>query len=290
MDEVVEYAERVLGRCAVVGDFSWEHRMSRVLRLRDEHGVAWFVKQHRDRDRYDAEVTAYREWVPALGDRAPRLHSYDHGLRAIVISVVPGTPAPWPPPEAPAADRQRGPEAAIHRQAGAILRRLHGARAPLPRPDIGAAKTHELDGLIAEAGPGLLADTELGFVRAQVHALNAIGSATMVPCHRDYTPRNWLVHDGLVSVIDFEWARLDAPAGDLARMHLAIWAGRPDLEEAFFDGYGRGLDAQDRIVLDSYAALTAIWLIIKARETAQPTFEQAIRSALANLMDRAATR
>jgi len=73
-------------------------------------------------------------------------------------------------------------------------------------------------------------------------------------------------------------------------MHLAIWAGRPDLEEAFFDGYGRGLDAQDRIVLDSYAALTAIWLIIKARETAQPTFEQAIRSALANLMDRAATR
>ncbi len=129
-----------------------------------------------------------------------------------------------------------------------------------------------------------LSATELAFARSQIRALSAITSAVKVPCHRDYTPRNWLVDDGTLAVIDFEWACLDAAAGDLARLHLAIWRGRPDLREAFLDGYGRQLDETDHVILRGCAALTAIWLIIKAHETAQPSFEQAIKSALRYLM------
>jgi tRNA A-37 threonylcarbamoyl transferase component Bud32 len=284
MHEAVEFAGRVLGRCAVVQDCTWEHRMSRVLRLRDRHGAEWFVKQHRDQNRYAAEVMAYRRWVPALGSQAPRLRSCDDELHAIIISAVPGTLAPWPAPAARALlDRRRADELIIQRQAGAALQRLHRAEPPLRWPDFGLAKIGELDQLMPQAA-GLLTGAKLGFARTQVRAMTAITTAVKVPCHRDYTPRNWLIHDGTLSVIDYEWARLDAPASDLARLHIGAWTGRPDLAEAFLDGYGRQLGDADHAILRGCAVITAIWLIIKARETAQPVFEQASKAALDQLI------
>jgi hypothetical protein len=59
--------------------------MSAVLRLRDARGVTWFAKRHRQRDRHEAEVTAYRQWVPALGGHAPRLHAADDLRSAIIV-------------------------------------------------------------------------------------------------------------------------------------------------------------------------------------------------------------
>jgi hypothetical protein len=78
--------------------------------------------------------------------------------------------------------------------------------------------------------------------------------------------------------------RLDAPVSDLARLHLGIWVDRPDLAEAFADGYGRPLNDTDRVILHGCAVITAIWLTIKARETAQRSFEQASRAALTRLL------
>lgn len=283
------WASRVLGPCELVRDCSWDHHMSRVLRLRDQRGVEWMLKRHRDQDRYRAEVTAYRQWVPALGDRAPRLRSADDELHAIIMSVVPGQPAPWPAEAVPWPDHQRRKaEMALQRDAGAALRLLHEAQPPLPWPGLGAAKAAELDKLAPEAS-ALLSRLELSFARSEVAALGAVTSAVLVPCHRDYTPRNWLVSDGTVRVIDFEWARLDAAPADLARLDLGVWDGRPDLREAFLDGYGQ-LDDASRAVLRGCAALTAVWLIIKARETGQPSFEYACRTALNRLMASGARR
>jgi hypothetical protein len=284
MSELVQFAERVLGPCTVVADCSWEHRMSAVLRLRDQHGTDWFLKRHRDRGRYETEVMAYRTWVPALGNQAPALRARDDALRALILSAVPGSPAPWPDPvQPPTDDRRHQAELTIQRQAGAALRRLHQAEPARPWPDFGPAKIDELDRLILAAA-SLVPTAELDQARAQVRALAAITTAVMVPCHRDYTPRNWLVHDDGLAVIDFEWARLDAPASDLSRLHLGIWADRPDLAEAFAVGYGQPLGDTDRAILHGCALITAIWLTIKARETAQPSFEQASRAALSRLL------
>lgn len=72
--------------------------MSWVLRLRDRRGVERILKRHVHRDRYEARVAAYRRWVPVMGDRAPRPRSCDDGLQAIIVSAVPGGPAPRPSP------------------------------------------------------------------------------------------------------------------------------------------------------------------------------------------------
>jgi len=70
---------------------------------------------------HEREVTAYRLWAPALDTgRAPRLQAADPGLRAVLITVLPGRIARGPHiPEAG--------EPEIHRQARMLLRRLHSA-------------------------------------------------------------------------------------------------------------------------------------------------------------------
>jgi thiamine kinase-like enzyme len=117
-----------------------------------------------------------------------------------------------------------------------------------------------------------------------VAVLAGLPRPVAVPCHRDYTPRNWLVDAGRLYVVDFEWTGPDVWISDLARLHLGAWASRPDLQDAFVHGYGRELDDTDRAILHGCAVLIAVWLIVKARETRQPSFEDASRAALQRLI------
>ena len=280
----LRYAAQVLGPCVLVQDCSWQHRMSAVLRMRDADGLTWFVKRFRDRDRYDAELLAYRDWVPKLGGSAPRLRACSDSLATIILSAVPGDPAPWPAPDAGSLSAaERSAEQAIHRRAGELLRAFHAGHPTGARGDLGTAKVAEFDQLrpLAE---GPLTERELQRARAAVAALAGIPCAGLVPCHRDYTPRNWLVGDGALSVVDFEWSRLDVWVSDLARLHLGVWPDRPDLGEAFLGGYGVRLTDTDWATLRGCAVVTAVWLVIKARETRQASFENASRRALARLL------
>ncbi len=282
-DALLGWSETVLRECVVTEDYSWPHRRSRVLRLRDGLGREWIVKQHDDPHRYRAELAAYQRWVPALGDRAPRLLAHADKLSAFLLSAIPGDLAPWPAQAVPQlGSAGHAAELAVHRDAGVALRLLHRAQEPLACPDLGIVKTAELDQIGPQAA-ALLTRRELSFARSEVAGLSAAGSTDLVPCHHDYTPRNWLASEGMVRVIDYEWAGLDAPPADLARLHLAIWPERPDLHAAFLDGYGHLGDAETAI-LRGCAALTVVWLVVKARETCQPSFEHASRSALSRLM------
>jgi Ser/Thr protein kinase RdoA (MazF antagonist) len=282
--DVLEFAGQVLGPCELEQDYSWAHGMSAVLRLRDARGVSWFAKQHRERDRHEAEVTAYRQWVLALSGHAPRLHAADDVRSALIVSAIPGEPVPWPAADLRALpDTDRLAEQALQREAGVLLRRFHDAQRPVPWDDWGTAKVAEFDGLIPMASR-LLGKRDLALVRAEVATLSGLPCPGQVPCHRDYTPRNWLVKDGVQYVIDFEHARLDVWLADLARLHLGIWPDRPDLKEAFLAGYGRQLSETDHAILQGVAALTATWLIVKAREIRQPALEDAFRAALQRLL------
>jgi Ser/Thr protein kinase RdoA (MazF antagonist) len=258
-----------------------------VLRLRDTSGVPWFIKAHGDRERYRAELAAYRSWVPALDGRAPRLRAFDDSRQAMILSAVPGELARWPEDTVDGNDAGRSAERAVHRDAGKVLSLLHSTR-PATRWDYFAAvKIREFDSLTSSAA-SLLHPRELSAARGEVETLARIPSAERIPCHHDYTPRNWLVHDDTVHVVDFEWSGLDVWVADLARLHLGIWATRPDLREAFLSGYGRDLDEGDRAMLHGCAVLTGVWLVVKAHEMRRPSFEDACRAALLRLIDRAA--
>jgi len=261
--------------------------MSSVLRLRDENGAIWFLKSHGDKARYEAELAAYRHWVPALQDAAPRLRAFDDSLRMLILSAVPGEAAPWPDTEIAGPPGDRRADRDVQREAGRILRRLHTAQPPLPWPDFAASKIQQFERL-KPAGAALLRPCELDRAGEEIAALDQVRAPLRVPCHHDFTPRNWLVSHGALFVIDFEWSGLDAGVADLARLHLGVWASRPDLREAFLEGYGQDLSSADQQILHACTVLVGVWLIVKAHETRQASFEDASRLSLLRIIGQTA--
>jgi thiamine kinase-like enzyme len=212
--------------------------------------------------------------------QSPHLRASDDSLQTVILSAVPGKPPPWPADGMDGDDNDRHiAEIATQRDAVARLRQLHDGQRALPWDDFASAKAEEFDQLAPFAAE-LLTSRELGTARSQVHELAGLLCPGKVPCHRDYTPRNWLVDAGAVYIVDFEWSRLDVWVSDLARLHLGIWATRPDLRDAFLNGYGRELDGADHAMLHGCAVVTAVWMLVKAHETRQASFEDGSRAAL----------
>jgi hypothetical protein len=275
------YINAVLnGPATVVADHSWSHGKSVVLEVRDADGVVWFVKQHRDVDEYQSELLAYGRWVPALGDRAPTLHAYDDDLQVLVLSAL----------RADGSANWRDPE--VQRDAGTVLWRLHDAEIIGQWDDIAAEKQAQLERWETRA-VGLLTDRELSFVRAELRLLEDLPAPVRVPCHLDYSPRNWLIMEGRVHVIDFEDAAPEVWINDLGPLYFRWWRdprspgeprADPVLQDAFFDGYGRYLNDDDLLLLRASYALTAFRDVILARQFGQVAHEASLRAVLQSLM------
>lgn len=248
---------------------------SALLELRGPDGTRWFAKRHASRKGYERELAAYRNWVPAIAARAPRLIRADDATATLVLTAVPGVlgdEAALPP----AAER------AMHREAGALLRAFHGAAPAVPASGFADGIARHFDRLRARAA-GLVSARELGFVADCVAALADGPEPELTPCHRDYTARNWLVDAGRVSVIDFEHARIDARVWDFLRLCHQRWPGRQDLREAFLAGYGRELtEAEDTLILRC-GAYNALATVLWAREAGDRGFERTGRASLALL-------
>ena len=107
--------------------------------------------------------------------------------------------------------------------------------------------------------------------------------ATLVPTHGDWQPRNWLVHDESVSVIDFGRAGLRPAMTDLGRLAVQDFTGDPALERAFLEGYGsdpRVPDAWHRNVIRD-AIGTAAWAFTVGDEGFEAQGHRMISAALA---------
>jgi Ser/Thr protein kinase RdoA (MazF antagonist) len=189
------------------------------------------VKLHRGLDRHQQELHAYQTWTPQLGERVPRLLACCDDPPAIVITALPGGPLA-------SAGLSRCREAIAYRQAGELLRRLHDAGPPRDELDMAAWLAERSEYWLAQART-IISSKRHAEIRAHLAALIDLGPIPAVPCHLDYTPRNLLAQpSGDVAVIDFEHSRYDLAARDLVRLATRVWPARPDLKEAFLNGYG----------------------------------------------------
>ncbi|MEM7677746.1 MAG: aminoglycoside phosphotransferase family protein [Myxococcota bacterium] len=184
------------------------------------------VKTHAAKRKYMQEKQAYLRWSKFV--RTPRLLDYDDLDHSMLLSTVHGQHgqiAPLP--------------LAAHRAAGRWLRTLHSIRVvdddPLPWTE---ALQRRIEALRRRAAGRVEPET---LERRLNPALELVARPTpfgRVPCHRDFEPRNW-IYDGVrLSVIDFEHARLDAPAWDFTRMATTCWLDNEQARVAFRDGYG----------------------------------------------------
>ncbi|MEY9846150.1 L-amino acid N-acyltransferase YncA [Streptacidiphilus sp. BW17] len=265
---VPEGVARLLGE--VVGEFRLRAIRSRnrhgtpvVWEVEDRNGHGWYAKRHNNRLMFDRETRAYDEFVPALGARrTARLAGRNPEGLLIVTRAVKGLPLSVAQLD-PVLERE------AYRQAGVLAARLHGQHPPedavhAPTPwDV--QRRRALD---------LALDLALPAEDVAVLAAATAAPPPVLPvavCHGDYSPRNWLVERadaGLrLRVIDFERTSVEEPVRhDLMRVLYQLTPGRPALREAFFDGYGRTLSAEEESACRGWAAIDCPSALKWARE------------------------
>lgn len=138
----------------------------------------------------------------------------------------------------------------------------------------------------AAAGVDEWVHAQLDFVRAQLRLLESMPAVRSGPIHNDNQPRNWLTDEaGTVRLIDFGKAKRDCLLRDMERLQHQEWRGRPDLRDAFFDGYGRTLSDAEERALACIGAVAAVTTILWARHHGDADFERHGRRTLQLLRD-----
>lgn len=271
MQGVSERLRELVDRLAPGGrwtDVGWDHGESEVWRV--DGAFPLFVKRHRSVRKHRQELRAYRDWLPRHPGRHPELLGHDD--RVLVLQGLPGDLVQDLPP-----DDARLPD--LHRQAGRWLRTLH--HLPFTDDDpmpLDEALQRRLAGWRKRAGPHIAPE-----ILERIHrnlASLPFGALARVPCHRDFSPRNLLVDGADLGVIDLEHAHPDVFLVDLVKLVAEAWVERPDLERAFYDGYGRGLDADEARLLDVLVALYGVGTVAWAVEHRDPAFEGLGRTML----------
>lgn len=234
----------------LVRDMSWNLVESIVLHVRSVGGD--FVVKAGDAENHhiDRELAAHPEYTRTLVEsgHVARLDDADPALRVMILDYLPGRLLEG-------TDAERSPN--TYAQAGALLREFHGQDS---RKD-------------AEYWPRTIARAQSWLDRPHRVAAEAADKtrrilqsastkpADVVPTHGDWQPRNWLIDEDVVRVIDFGRFAFRPAATDLTRLAAKQWRDRPDLEGAFFDGYGEDPRDQDEWRLERLqeAVGTACW-------------------------------
>lgn len=158
--------------------------------------------------------------------RAPRLIRSDLEAQLLVTEYLPGQlvlshPAVLEPD--------------TYRQAGRLLARLHRQPSVVSAEYEATENARSLKWLAGShrIDPQVVADLE-----EQIKAWPT-PPAVLVPTHGDYHSRNWIVHDDVVSIIDFGRAALRPAMTDFCPFDVhGVFAKHPELEGAFVEGYG----------------------------------------------------
>lgn len=208
-------------------DHSWGQVQTTVLEV--THGGSRFiVKAGGDSDHHiQRELRAHGNWLQpwtSIG-RAPALAHGSAPARLLVTRYLPGRLV---------LGSGHAAAPATYRQAGRLLALLHAQKGMTSNDYEGRENRKSLAWL---SGPHRIAPATVEQLRAEI-ASWPTPPVALVPTHGDWQPRNWLVHDDFVSVIDFGRAAVRPALTDFARLAVQEFRGNPDLEAAFIDGYG----------------------------------------------------
>lgn len=105
------------------------------------------------------------------------------------------------------------------------------------------------------------------------------------PTVHDFSPRNWLVADGQVNLIDFGESGPDMWVSDLGRLMYG-WRLPADRLAAFLEGYGRQPDVDELVRLRTTYTASVVWHIVWGHEHGNRDFETSSRQLLDAMINR----
>ncbi len=257
-----------------VFDRSWLDSDACVIQVNQRNGQRLFLKQFGCSDKFTREVGAYETWVSDFDSQVPRLVCVDKSRLRLLISDA-GDCCSWE-------HLSLGQQERVQACAGRFLRALHEVEFndndTLPIGDAILLRAQAIQQRVVELQAVYSQEVFEGTNAEEVNRIVAgieevsplLNRFKRVPCHRDFWKRNWIwsfdkdgASDELsLRVIDFEHARPDLFVFDFMKNWSDCWLGSPQLEVAFWDGYERTLDADERLVLYRCGALHALQTII----------------------------
>jgi hypothetical protein len=269
--EQLALLDRWLPGAKVERDHGWGLVATTVLEITRD-GSRFIVKAGGESDHHIArEIHAHLHWLGPWTSRgrAPFFEYGDVAARLLVTRHLPG-------------DLVLGSEYAdapsTYQQAGELLAVFHAQTTVI---DDDHERRENQKALAWLSGQHRIASATVERLRAQIAAWPT-PPATLVPTHGDWQPRNWLVHDGVVSVIDFGRAAMRPALTDFARLAVQDFRRDRDLEAAFLAGYGadpREADAWQRNRVRE-AIGTAAWAYRVGDETFEAQGHAMISDAL----------
>ncbi|MFF7534265.1 phosphotransferase enzyme family protein [Streptomyces bobili] len=255
---LLAWAGRVLGARPSVQDASRPQENSRVWQLSLPGDVRHYLKVSRRPLMYERETLALRHAAPALGaGRAPQLRASSAEHLVLLLTALPGRPLEHLKPTS-------AEEVRAHRQGGTLLARLHAAgdvSGPWRVEAEQALHTaaDEVENHLRKAG-ARVTSAEQRLARDLAEQLHALPPLPLAFIHGDARDRNllWSRNLGQAGWIDFGRARFATAVQDFVSMACGIWADRPDLRAACFQGYGRDLTSEERHTLKCLSAIDAV--------------------------------
>jgi Ser/Thr protein kinase RdoA (MazF antagonist) len=253
--------EQWLPGAEVVRDHSWGLIGTTVLEL-SHKGMRFIVKAGDESDHHLArELRAHRLWLEpwTAEGRAPQLIDGDDDAKLLLRQFLPGRLVEDSPSE-------HDPDTYV--QAGILLASLHNQLAVEDGEFEAQANSKALAWLDK---PHRISPEMVTRLRTEIESWPST-PAIVVPTHGDWQPRNWLIHDGVVSVIDFGRADLRPAVTDLARLAAQQFRTGPQLEAAFLDGYGG--DPREPVAWHRLQVREAISTAAWAHQVASDPFER----------------
>ncbi|KIH99856.1 aminoglycoside phosphotransferase [Streptomonospora alba] len=245
----------------VVVDHSWGLVGTTVLELRHE-AERYIVKAGDENDHHLArEIQAHHRWLrpwTSIG-RAPELVNADHDAKLVVTRYLPGRLVEG-------TDAEHEPH--TYRQAGELLADLH-EQASVGDAEFEAREQEKTLRWLDK--PHRIDPNVVTRLRCMVESWPTPPSR-LVPTHGDWQPRNWLIHEETVSVIDFGRCDLRPAFTDLARLTAQQFRSDASLEAAFFEGYGP--DPREQAAWHRNRIREAIGTAIWAYHVGDEPFEQ----------------
>ena len=263
--------EARLGPIHRVTECPGEHGNSQVFRVELKTGRTIFVKRLSARA-FQQELAFYRSFAPRL-QNVPRLLEAHEKKCELILTELSGTTVTNHPNQEQ-----------VYRQAGSFLGRLHSLEFQDPdEMPLRAALLKRLELFNLEAGR-LLETAYLTDITAQISCLISDVHLQRVPCHRDFMEYNWLLkNDGTVCFFDFEHARPDYWLLDLCKMNALVWLEKPNLKDAFFEGYGYEPQGWEETLLGLWSVLWSVGTLQWAASHQDRRYERLGRRA-ANLL------
>lgn len=256
---------------AVGKDHSWALGQTTVLEVacgEDRYIVKAAEKQDHHLRR---ELRAHQEWLGpwTSAGRAPSLAYVDLDAGILVTRFLGGNLV---------LGTRYVHEPDTYRQAGELLAILHQQKR-LVDPEYETQENHKALSWL-DRPHRISAEVERR-LRREVVSWETI-PATLVPTHGDWHPRNWLVDNGQIRAIDFGRAALRPATTDFERLAVQEFKGHPELESAFFDGYGA--DPREDRAWRRQAIRAAISTTVWAHQVGDELFEAQGHTMIADVL------